>query len=395
MESCDVAVIGAGPYGLSAAAHLKGIKGLDVKVFGRAMSFWDENMPAGMFLRSPYAASHLSDPTNEFNLDVFQKHSGPLDKPIPLYRFVDYGRWFQLGAVPDLDCRQVSCIDNAGQGFRLITDSGQEIKARAVVAAAGIGPFANIPEQFRALPTDLCSHTSAERDFARFAGKKVLVVGGGQSALESAALLHETGADVQVVLREHSVRWLVRSNTLHQLGILSHFMYSPADVGPAGLSRLVATPDWYRRLPHNLRQVFRRRCIRPAGSFWLKPRVTGVPFTTGRTVQGVSRKNGQVCVRLDDGAEMAVDHVLLGTGYRVDVSRYGFLSRSLLEGVQCLEGFPRLDSNFQSSVSNLYFIGAPAGWSFGPLMQFVAGASFASSTLARHFSKARSNGRGR
>ena len=55
MNNYDVAVIGAGPYGLSVAAHLRE-QSLKVIVFGRPMSFWDRNMPVGMLLRSPLPA---------------------------------------------------------------------------------------------------------------------------------------------------------------------------------------------------------------------------------------------------------------------------------------------------------------------------------------------------
>jgi hypothetical protein len=89
-------------------------------------------------------------------------------------------------------------------------------------------------------------------------------------------------------------------------------------------------------------------------------------------------------VQLDGGDERIVDHVLLGTGYKVDITRYHFLARQTLESVQCVNGFPRLDTNFESSVPGLYFLGAPAAWSYGPLLQFVAGANFAARTMARH-----------
>ena len=51
MTSCDVAIIGAGPYGVSAAAHLTAIAGLDTKLFGEPFSFWERPMPAGKRLQ--------------------------------------------------------------------------------------------------------------------------------------------------------------------------------------------------------------------------------------------------------------------------------------------------------------------------------------------------------
>src|SRR2546430_17410097 len=120
MTTCDVAIVGAGPYGLSAAAHLRAANGLDVRVFGEPMSFWERHMPQGMLLRSPLAGSHLSDPSRSLTLQADQQKSGKqITAPLPLYRFQDYGRWFQSQAVPDLACRKVCSFEKTGTGFRL------------------------------------------------------------------------------------------------------------------------------------------------------------------------------------------------------------------------------------------------------------------------------------
>src|SRR5919198_6298919 len=104
-ETCDVAIVGAGPYGLSAAAHLAG---LDIRVFGRKMSFWREHMPRGMFLRSPRPASSLSSPTPSLRLEDYERELGTATPgPVPLETFVAYGDWFQGRSVPSIDTRQV------------------------------------------------------------------------------------------------------------------------------------------------------------------------------------------------------------------------------------------------------------------------------------------------
>jgi hypothetical protein len=99
--------------------------------------------------------------------------------------------------------------------------------------------------------------------------------------------------------------------------------------------------------------------------------------------------NGHLRLELGDGSERVVDHALLGTGYRVDISRYPFLDRGLLRHVRCHSGHPQLSTTFESSVPGLYFAGATAGWSFGPLMRFVAGTSFAARALTRGVMRAR------
>lgn len=383
MPTCEVAIVGAGPYGLSASAHLRAANGLEVRVFGGTMDFW-EQMPKGMLLRSPWEGSHLSDPKRMFTLDAYRmSDDNHLSAPVPLDRFVQYGRWFQQQAVPDIDSRRVKNIDGYPSGFRITLNDGEVWTSRRVVVATGIASFASRPPEFSGLPHSLASHTSEHPDLSRFAGQKVLVIGAGQSALESAALLHESGAEVEVVVRTPIVRWLWRRPWIHTFKPLGHILYAPPDVGPAGLSHLVARPDLYRRFPRRTQDRFAARSIRPAGAAWLKPRLKDVPITTGRSVVSALPARGQLTVKLDDGSHRFVNHALLGTGYRVDISRYGFLSDSLLTSIRQVNGYPCLDAGFESSVSGLHFIGAPAAWSFGPLMRFVAGADFTSRKLAR------------
>ncbi|PYR23838.1 MAG: hypothetical protein DMF98_17490 [Acidobacteria bacterium] len=371
MPTCDVAIVGAGPYGLSAAAHLRAVKGLEVRVFGEPMSFWERHMPVGMRLRSPWAASHLADPACGNHLSA----------PIPLSRFIEYGRWFQHRAVPETEARKVLRIEPGAAGFRVSLDSGEECTARRVVIAAGIVPFAWRAPEFDSVPTQYASHSCDQRDLRHFARRRVAVIGGGQSALESAALLHEAGAEVEVIARQPRIHWLDRSAKLHRLGLVSRLMYHPSDVGPAGVSQLVGRPNLFRRLPRRLQDLLGVRSIRAAGAAWLQPRLRDVPISTGRSVISAAPAGDRVTLKLQDGTERRVDHVLLATGYRVDIARYSFLSEDLLKSIRRIDGFPQLDAGFETSMAGLHFLGAPAAWSFGPLMRFVAGASFASRAL--------------
>ena len=384
MAKCDVAIVGAGPYGLSAAAHLRAANGLDIRVFGEPMSFWERHMPKGMLLRSPLAGSHLSDPSRSLTLQAYQKKSGKqVTAPLPLYRFTDYGRWFQSQAVPDLDRRKVSLVEKNGTGFQLTLEDGESWKARRVIVAAGIVPFAWHPSEFSHLPFTLASHACEHCDLSRFAGKRVAVIGGGQSALESAALLNETGAEVEVLVRAPFVRWLWRQKWFHTFRPVARLLYAPPDVGQAGLSHIVARPNVFRRLPRSLQDRWGKRAIRAAGAAWLNPRCAPIRISTGTSVVSASPVAEQVVLKLSDGTERRVDHVLLATGYRVDVSRYPFLSGRMLESMRRINGYPQLDSGFQTSIPGLHFLGAPAAWSFGPLMRFVAGSEFASLAVTR------------
>jgi len=389
MTGCDIAIIGAGPYGLSAAAHLRTIRGLDVHTFGEPMVFWQQNMPKGMLLRSGWEASHIADPKQSLTLDVFRKESrNHFSSPVPLDRFVNYGLWHQQHSVPDVDRRKIVCVVPCARGFRLILEEGESVLANRVVVAAGISSFTWRPPEFDNLPASLATHTSEHRDFERFAGKEVLVIGGGQSALESAALLHEAGASVEIVARAREIRWLggVVSRTIHRgFGpTISKLLYAPTDVGPAGISQIVARPDLVRRFSRPIQDWLRKRSIRPAGARWLVDRLKDVPMHLERTAVAAIAKGGRVEVRLNDGSERDFDHVFLGTGYRVDVSKYDFLAPKLAGSISRFQGYPRLTDGFETSVPGLHILGAPAVWSFGPLMQFVVGTHYSSRALLQY-----------
>jgi hypothetical protein len=380
----DVAVIGAGPYGLSAAAHLKAA-GLTVRVFGEPMDFWANRMPHGMLLRSPREASNIADPQSAFTLTAYEAVAGKRPAaPLPRETFVDYGCWFQNQLGSSVERTQVESVRREDSIFRITLEGGGSVASHRVVVAAGIGPFQRKPGVFTCLPPELASHCYEGRRISDLAGKRVAVIGAGQSALESAALLHEAGSVVEVIAKIPRLRWIGMHGWLHALGPISSLLYSKHDVGPAGISRLVAAPGLMSRLPLRIRDKVRKRAVRPAGSKWLPARLASVRISAGRGVVAAEVAGDEVRLILDDGTERRVQHVLLGTGYDVDISRYRFLSPELLAKVNLLDGYPNLGAGFQSSVQGLHFIGATAARNFGPLLYFVAGTAFASSALTSY-----------
>lgn len=384
---CLVTIIGAGPYGLSAAAYLRAA-GVETRVFGQPMAFWENQMPAGMCLRSNLEASHIADPQHALTLDEYCRQNGNhISKPLPLDRFVDYGRWYQKKAVPHLDKRQVSRLEISVRGFTVALTDGEEFTSRCVVVATGISAFAYRPAEFSNIPSALASHTTEQKDLQKFKGQRVVVIGAGQSALESAALLKEAGIEAEVIARSSTLNWVGMHPRLHHLGILSKMLYSTRDVGPAGISRLVSMPHLFRRFPQGFQDRTAYRAVRPAGAGWLQPRIAGVPVTLGRNVISTAVSGSQLRLRLDDGTERLVDHALLATGFRVDVSLYPFLSQTLLDHLETVDGFPILNRGLESSILGLYFLGKPAVRSFGPLLAFVSGAEFASTELTRSITR--------
>jgi cation diffusion facilitator CzcD-associated flavoprotein CzcO len=391
--SSQVAIIGAGPYGLAAAAHLRAAQ-VECTIFGEAMEFWDKQMPEGMMVRSVREASHIADPQRARTLDHYLA-AEKFEAPHPLSRkeFVRYGKWFQRHVAPDLDSRRVREIEKTERGFRLRFEDETEMEVQRVVVATGIANFARRPSAFDTVSPELVSHTCENRSLNSFAGQRVIVVGGGQSAIESAALLHEAGAEVEVVARQPRINWLDQkaqwlkspSNPFRAL------LYPPTDVGPPGLNWIVATPALFRQLPSRMQDAVARRSIRPAASGWLVPRMRNVPIATSCRVAAAREKGGRVHVLTDDGGERSADHVLLATGFQVDVSRYGFLSSEILRGLRLNDGYPVLKGGLESSVPGLHFLGAPAARSFGPLCRFVSGTAFAGAELARGISRRRSS----
>jgi hypothetical protein len=379
---CEVAVIGAGPYGLATTVQLRRA-GVETAIFGDPMSFW-RGMPRGMFLRSNWSATNMIEASGQLSLAAYQAETGDrFTAPVPLDGFVAYGEWVQERAVPDVDGRHVRLLSRRNGGFALELDDGDELRARRVVVACGIGGFARRPPAFAGLDRELVSHTSEHADFGKFCGRRVAVVGGGQSALESAALLREAGAEVDVFARSSAIVWLHGAIVRRCLGPLSRVVYAPTDVGPLWYSRLVAMPELFGRLPRRLQTPIARRCIRPACANWTRPRLEGIPLHLDCTLRSATAADGGVRLVLGDGRSHHAEHVLLGTGYRVDIARYRFLAPELLASIQRVDGYPVLARGLESSVPGLHFVGAPAAWSFGPVMRFVSGSWYSARAVAR------------
>jgi cation diffusion facilitator CzcD-associated flavoprotein CzcO len=378
-----VAIIGAGPYGLACAAHLRH-KGIEPQVFGEPMGYWRRHMPNGMLLRSRRCASHIADPVRALTIDEYEKSTGTrLPEPIEVESYIEYADWFRQAAAPDVDRRRVQRIDRAEGSFTLTLEDGDEIGADRVVVAAGLEPFAHRPSPLGELPQELVSHTSDHEDLSGLSGKQVMVVGAGQSALESAAILRESGAEVEIVSRAPGIVWLPPEVRPGIRGRMSRLMMPPTGVGGMGSGWIAAAPELFRRMPAQMRPEITRKCIAPKGSDWLRPRLSKVSMGIGRTIREAAPDGAGIRVVLDDGTIRRPDHIMLGTGYRVDVSGYPFLTRELIGDLDVVDGHPRLRPGFESTIPGLHFVGAPAMLSFGPVMRFVVGTWYAAPALAR------------
>ncbi len=397
----DVAIVGAGPYGLSVAAHLRR-SGLSVRQFGLPMHLWRANMPRGMFLKSQGFASNLSDPQGQLTLGAFCRATGrpyaDYGLPVPLDTFVAYGQWFQAAAGLDVEEVLVTGVSPDGDGYQLTLTDGETLRARQVVVAVGVEHFAYRPRQLDALPAGACTHSSAHTDLAVFAGQRVVVVGAGQSALESAALLHEQGAQVQIVMREDKVAWNGAPLSPGR-PLLQRLREPEAGLGSGWGTWFYSTqPGAFRHLPERTRVTRARTALGPAGASWLRGRVEGeFPVLTGHALDWAQAGPEGVRLGLIRGTgaggtgagstgsrtEVAADHVIAATGYRPDLGRLTFLDEELRSRLRTVAGTPVVDGDYQTSAPGLFVTGPGVAPTFGPVMRFVYGADHAARTVGR------------
>jgi len=395
VKKCDVGIIGAGPYGLSIAAHLKA-RGVDFRIFGNPMHTWLTHMPKGMRLKSEGFASSLYDPDSAFTLQSYCKEKGiPYAKiglPVPLEVFASYGLEFQRRFVPELENKLVDSLQRSGKGFRIRLEDGEIASARRVVMAIGLTHYDYMPPLLAALPEEFVTHSSKHHSVDHFKGREVAVVGAGASALDLAALLHQAGARVQVISRKPVIRFHDPPETLEP-SFLDQLRTPITGIGPGWkLFWCTNAPLIFRLMSQEFRFDKVRRILGPAPCWFIKEQVVGkVALNVGVTVTEAKVQNGRVSLQLTDGAgthkTLSADHVITATGYKVDLRRLAFMDSDLQSRVHCVEHTPVLSSNFASSVPGLYFVGASAANTFGPLLRFAFGARFTARRVSRHLAK--------
>lgn len=334
-------------------------------------------MPAGMYLRSN-SDWHL-DPDGEHTIDRFLETTGRTRadvEPLSLDFYLSYVDWFQqqLGIQPLPDT--VQALDRTATGFRAQLAGGDAVDAAAVVLALGFEPFAHVPADMAArLPAGRYAHTCDLVGLPALAGKRVVILGGRQSAFEWAALLLEAGADsVDIVHRHDSPR------------------FAEADWSwvPPLVSRFEEEPGWFRRLPQEERDAIGRRMwgegrlkVEP----WLEPRLRSprVTIRPRTQVHGATVKaGGDVEVFLDTGAALSVDQIILATGYKPDVSKVALLARgNILETLAVRDGCPALDDNLQTSIPGLFVTSFLATADFGNFFAFTVAARTSARLIGR------------
>jgi FAD-dependent urate hydroxylase len=388
LKVTPVAIIGAGPYGLSIAAHLAE-RGIENRIFGQPMSFWTNVAAAGArrYLKSFCFGTNVSAPRAGYS---FANYNGPRGletfEPCSIGNFADYGRWFQQHNVPWCESVDVRNVAPEGSGFRLTLANDEQLLASQVVLATGLSGFANVPDLLTELPRQLRAHTSEITSFSAYAGLDVAVVGAGQSALEAAALLHEAGARPQLLIREDRVYWHYQVMRERSLWRKLRSPITGLGTGPKAWA-LTRFPGAMHRVPERLRARFVRSHLSAEGAWWLRERVEGiVPMRLSNVVIGAHERGGRVELHLRAASgrveTLNVDRVIAGSGYLVDVDRMTMLDGSLRAGIRRIGRAPRLDRAFQTTFPGLRIVGPATAMSFGPLFRFVVGAEFTALTIA-------------
>ncbi|GAA1961556.1 FAD-dependent oxidoreductase [Catenulispora subtropica] len=390
-EVLDTAVVGAGPYGLSVGAHARA-RGSRTRVFGTPMRAWAEHMPVGMKLKSEPWASHLSDPRDQYTLREFCRLKGlpyAHGVPTPVETFVDYGRWFQQEAVPDVHETDVVRVDQTGSVFTLELADGGSVRARTVVLAAGFLPFPRIPEALAGLQAPQVLHSSTVNDLSAFAGKRVTVVGAGQAAIEIGVLLDEVGADVTLVARAARLAWNSFPADL-PTSLWQRLRQPESGLGPGYYNKVLGDlPSLFRRLPGAYRMEVVRKTLGPQGSWWIRDRFEksfdDAHVLTGTQITSAQPEGDALRLELSCGRELEADRVIAATGFEVDIRKLTVLGdelRGRVRGLLGSYGPPHLGAGFDSSVPGLHIVGLAAAATFGPSMRFVFGSAFAARKVA-------------
>ena len=392
MKACDVAIIGAGPYGLSIAAHLKAA-GVDFRIFGKPMDMWINHMPKGMHLKSEGFASSLFAPSGSFPLEAYcQQHGLPyrrIGSPVPLEVFSSYGLEFQRRFVPELEQELVESVRQEGTAFSVSLSSGEVFHAQRVVVAVGLTHYAYLPKELEDLPGDFVTHSYQHARLDHLKGKEVGILGAGASALDLAALLYQAGATVQVIARGSSIRFHDPPKTLTP-SLMARIRRPFTGIGPGWKLWLCANlPLVFRLMPESFRIDKVHRLLGPAPCWFTKDQVIGkVKFQLESTVTGAATEGNRINLHIKDGKgesqTLQFDHLIAATGYRTDVHRLPFLDAGILSELALVEASPALSSNFESSVPNLFFVGVSSANTFGPLLRFAFGAGFAAPRLSAH-----------
>lgn len=349
MEHTPVLIVGAGPYGLSLANYLTE-QGQEFKIIGKPMELWREHTFSDAYLRSDMATSEISHPDNKFSLETFRTKAGikseSASERVSVKEYRRYIDWV-LGSISyTVQQEYLSELTKEKDHFIAELESGTQIRAKQVVIATGVAHHLKVPEAFSDARDVIHSYFTREIEALR--GKKVLVVGAGQSAAEAMEICQ---------LNDNQVHWYSRKEP--------RYYSEPLDLPKWIFNLVVKSAGFFRRLPHmvikNMFSIFSATTMTPDNE---------------EKLGAISRFSS-----MPDLSEY--DHVISATGYNYTLNHMKFLAEELRGSLEMRASMPRIDKNFMSSMRDLYFIGPATEMFFGPPMKFMIGSKYVAPRLSK------------
>jgi len=379
-------IIGAGPYGIALANELHH-QGEEFVIVGQPFSLWFDHTHGDMPIRSDWQTSEIYSPDNRYSFKRFIQHQNPQGWQEQLNRRID-GPMFTsyLEQVRDQLPYQVITSDVASlchlnidaphEGFVAMLDNGMEIRARHIVLATGIEPHRYLPQSLAKLEQNSCIHTWNVADFIGVTGKRILLVGRGQSAAE--ALAH--------LVPNNQVKWVCRKPP--------KFYNEPINLPAPVFKSLRFLSRIYYYLPKPIHKKLAAQFVAVTVTPDMAPKVSSVPQVhkdVGELeLTSVFDTNGGPATKGQSGAVYSAtldehfDVVVAATGYRYQLNNLIFLSSQLQSSMAARDDeCPKVNATFESGVDNLYFVGGIAEPSHGPAMRFMMGAPYAARTVAK------------
>ena len=390
----DVTIIGAGPYGLSIAANLRR-RNVPIRIFGRTMAMWTDHMPRGMVLKSDGFATNFGG--MPLTLEKFCERTGrpygDLGHRTPIADVIAYAQAYQQEYIGEIEDDHVEAVTPYAGGFRVQLRNRDEYISKKVIVATGLMGFQRLPE-IPGMDPGRMTHASAHHDLSIFADKRMIVIGAGQSAFETAALLHEQGARHITILNRRQAFWFKPEGEAVP-NAWTRIRHPNFGLGPGWKTWLWSeAPNLFYYLPPGLRLSKAYTTFGPAGSGWLKDRVIGVPGIDIRVTQ-INKADcsgeGVEIIGSDPNGRLQSytgDHVIAATGYKADMRRIAFLEPLLKAKGKDMEwladGLPRLNRRYETTIPGLHVAGYLSAGCWGPSMRFIYGTNFAAPHIARH-----------
>lgn len=342
-------IVGAGPYGLSLANYMSEM-GQDFKIIGKPMELWKNHTFTDASLRSDMATSEIAHPDNAYSLSTFRNQkgraSGAGSERVSVQEYRQYIDWV-LNALPyEIIEVYLNNLSQKEDHFEAELTSGEKILAKQVVIATGVAHHLKVPDEFSKARDVIHSYYTQEIEALQ--NKKVLVVGAGQSAAEAMEICQKN---------KNLVHWYARKEP--------RFYSEPLDLPKWIFDLVVKSAGFFRRLPHGLIKAI----------FSIFSATTMTPDNESK-LAGVDRFS--TMPDLD-----RYDHVIAATGYNYTLNHMSFLADELRDNLEMKAAMPRIDKNFMSSLSNLYFIGPSTEMFFGPPMKFMIGSQYVAPKLSK------------